>query len=70
MNTTVLDKARRIWPGLSASDLDKVLWSLTTFPVGNPEDVLRDLRDAYVKSGGDFLQALYMADEERNRSIG
>lgn len=66
---TVLLEAKKIWPGLSQSDLEIALWSLTTYPAGESSDVLRALRDAYNKSGGDFLQALHMADEARNQKI-
>jgi hypothetical protein len=60
---TFLQRAKQIWPGLSEKDMSIVLWSLTTYPMGDQEEVLRDLKDAYSKSGGDFLQALHQADQ-------
>ena len=56
-------RAKLIWPGLSSADLNIALWSLTTFPMGEPDEVLRALKDAYQKSGGDLLQALQIADQ-------
>ena len=56
-------EARKTWPGLSSADLNIALWSLTTFPMGEPDEVLRALKDAYLKSGGDLLQALHQADQ-------
>lgn len=63
MNT--LQRAKQIWPGLSEADLKIALWSLTTFPSGNEDEVLAALKDAYSKSGGDLLQALNLADQAR-----
>lgn len=63
-------KAKQVWPGLSSADLKIALWSLTTYPTGNEDEVLAALRDAYNKSGGDFLQALHLADQQRNQDIG
>jgi hypothetical protein len=57
-----LQQAKRIWPGLSDKDMSIVLWSLTKYPMGDQDEVLADLRNAYEKSGGDFLQALHQAD--------
>lgn len=58
-------EARKTWPGLSSADLNIALWSLTTFPSGNEDEVLAALKDAYSKSGGDLLQALHLADQAR-----
>lgn len=62
---TLQQKAKQIWPGLSANELDTALWSLTTYPTGNESLILSDLKTAYNKSGGDLWQALNQADEER-----
>ena len=62
---TILQRAKQIWPGLSSADLNIALWSLTTFPSGNEDEVLAALKDAYSKSGGDLLQALHQADQQR-----
>lgn len=67
---TLLQRAKQIWPGLSEADLKLVLWTFTEYPAGKDEDTLRALSDAYSKSGGDLLQALHLADKERNQSIG
>jgi len=67
---TLLERAKKIWPGLSEADLKLVLWTFTQYPTGKDEDVLRALSDAYSKSGGDLLQALYLADKERNQCFG
>jgi len=60
---TIQVRAKQIWPGLSNQELDIVLWSCTTFPSGNEDDILAVLKDAYLKSGGDLLQALHQADQ-------
>lgn len=67
---TLLERAKKIWPGLSEADLKLVLWTFTQYPGGKDEDTLRALSDAYNKSGGDLLQALHLADRQRNQSIG
>lgn len=63
-------RAKQIWPGLSSAELNIALWSLTTFPSGNEDDILRALGDAYQKSGGDLLQALQIADQAQQVGTG
>lgn len=63
----MMQRAKQIWPGLSEADLKIALWSLTTYPSGKDEEVLAALKDAYSKSGGDFLQALHQADQAQTR---
>ena len=63
-------RAKQIWPGLSSADLNIALWSLTTFPLGNEDDILAALKDAYSKSGGDLLQALQLADQAQQVGTG
>jgi len=58
----LLDRAKSTWPGLSQTDLKIALWSLTTYPTGDPDEVLAVLKDAYNKSDGNLLSALEQAD--------
>jgi hypothetical protein len=63
MNPDFAEKCRLTWPGLNSQEMSAALWSLTTFPMGNEDEVLAALKDAYEKSGGDLLQAFNQADE-------
>lgn len=66
---TLLQRAKQIWPGLSATEMDTVLWACTTYPEGSEGEVLAALKDAYTKSGGDVWQALNQADEQRTANM-
>lgn len=65
---TLKRRAREVWPGLNDKEIDIVLWSCTTFPVGSDNEVLAALRDAYSKSDGNLLAALEAADRERSQA--
>jgi hypothetical protein len=64
----ILD-AKEIWPGLSNADLKLALWTLTTYPTGDPDEVLAALKDAYETSDGDLLRALHLADQQRTNAV-
>lgn len=63
MSPSFADKCKEIWPGLNSQEMSAALWSLTTFPMGNEEEVLAALKDAWKKSEGDLLRAFVQADE-------
>lgn len=60
----LLSRAKQIWPGLCQNDLKLMLSLVTTYPMGDPKEVLADLKDAYNKSDGNFLLALEQAEEK------
>lgn len=62
-------KAKQVWPGLSQSEMNTVLWACTTYPVGDEDRVLGELRQAFIKSGGDVWHALNQADEARTAAM-
>lgn len=65
----LLQQAKQVWPGLNAKELDLVLWTCTTYPTGDQSEVLADLKNAYEKSGGDLLQALNQADQQKSQAM-
>lgn len=65
----LLQQARQVWPGLNTNDLNLILWSCTTYPTGGEQEVLAALKNVYEKSGGDLLQALNQADEQRSQAM-
>lgn len=69
MNPLFLQQAKQVWPGLNAQEIALVLWVLTKYPLEDPEDSLRALKNAYERSGGDLLHALNQADEERTKNL-
>jgi hypothetical protein len=58
----LFQQAKKVWPGLTETELDTLMWACTEYPEGLPEDVLRDLKSVYEKSGGDLMQALHQQD--------
>lgn len=66
----LLERAKSAWPGLSTADLKIALWSLTTYPAGDPDEVLAALKSVYEKSDGDLLRALQLADEAQTVKSG
>lgn len=61
--SNLLKHAAATWPGLCQNDLKLMLSLVTTYPMGKEDAILRDLRDAYNKSDGNFLLALEQAEE-------
>lgn len=62
---TIQQRAKEIWPGLNSQEINLALWTCTTYPTGNGEDILLALKNAYEKSGGDLWIALHQADQQR-----
>lgn len=60
----LLSQAKQIWPGPCEKDLKLILSLFTTYPMGDPKEVLADLKDAYQKSDGNLLSALEQAEEK------
>lgn len=59
-----VDRINEIWPGLSAEDIDLVLWNATCYPFGSVERVYADLVKARDMSGGNPRKAVdvFMAE--------
>ena len=61
----LLQRAKKVCPGLTEVEIDVLMWACTEYPEGRPDVILAALKDAYETSGGDLLQALNQADEQR-----
>jgi hypothetical protein len=67
-NKTWNDLVQSIWPNVTAEQAEILLWETTCFPMGTAEDVERQLRENYQRSGGDvdLIVKLVYADIDQH----
>lgn len=61
---TGIELVKQYWPGVSDEAADALLWSVTCFPLGNPEQYAEQLETAYNKSNGNVGLAIAQVEDE------
>lgn len=61
--------AKDIFGDISDELVDALLWSCTSYPDAPPSKIIKQLKDAYVSSKGDPINALKLAEEEMSKAM-
>lgn len=55
---------QRHWPDIDQESASMLLWSATCFPMGNAEEIEKQIIEAYQKSHGDVGLAIAQVEDE------
>lgn len=56
--STMIDDAKRIWPGIDDNEAEMLLWETTSYPFGTDIAVLKQLEQSYKKHNGNVDAAI------------
>ena len=63
----LFERAFAVWPGVSDTDMDLLLWNTTSFPCGNDDHIIDQLERAHASSNGNVTKAVCDAIDEVRR---
>lgn len=66
---TMIDEAKRIWPGINDDEANMLLWEATSYPFGSEDAVLEQLEQSYKKHAGNVEAAVADAYEEIEKAM-